>query len=251
MKRNVIRKNTGLNGISIERQIEIPDYDMTLQKLSTMTPYLEGRRVHKTLDHNKKKDEDPYNGHQYVDLGLPSGTLWATMNVGANSETDKGLYFGWGETEGYETIPNVFNGEYKNKWYDGYNSYTKYNETDNKTNLDLEDDAAHVNWGGNWHIPTREQLQELLDNTTVEVHSNDSPAYILLKSNINNNTLYFVSTGNGSNSDGVDIWSNQVTQDYKSATYCFGALPSFMGMHISEIVRKHECLSVRGVIDSK
>lgn len=44
MKRNIIRKNTSLNGISIERQIEIPDYDMTLQKLSTMTPYLEGRR---------------------------------------------------------------------------------------------------------------------------------------------------------------------------------------------------------------
>lgn len=58
MKRNIIRKNTSLNGISIERQIEIPDYDMTLQKLSTMTPYLEGRRVHKTLDHNKKENED-------------------------------------------------------------------------------------------------------------------------------------------------------------------------------------------------
>ena len=44
---------------------------------------------------------DPYNGHAYVDLGLPSGTLWATMNVGANSETDTGLYFAWGETTGY------------------------------------------------------------------------------------------------------------------------------------------------------
>ena len=44
---------------------------------------------------------DPYNGHAYVDLGLPSGTKWAKMNVGASSETDAGLYFAWGETQGY------------------------------------------------------------------------------------------------------------------------------------------------------
>ena len=44
---------------------------------------------------------DPYNGHEFVDLGLPSGTKWATMNVGANSPTEYGKYFAWGETEGY------------------------------------------------------------------------------------------------------------------------------------------------------
>lgn len=44
---------------------------------------------------------DKFNGYEYVDLGLPSGTLWAKMNVGAESETDYGLYFAWGETQGY------------------------------------------------------------------------------------------------------------------------------------------------------
>lgn len=50
------------------------------------------------------------NGHEYVDLGLPSGTLWANMNVGANSETDNGLYFAWGETTGY-TADQIGSGE--------------------------------------------------------------------------------------------------------------------------------------------
>ena len=48
-----------------------------------------------------EKENDPYNGHEYVDLGLPSGTLWAKCNVGAETETDYGLYFQWGDTQGY------------------------------------------------------------------------------------------------------------------------------------------------------
>ena len=114
-----------------------------------------------------------HNGHAYVNLGLPSGTLWATMNVGANSPTDSGLYFAWGETTGY-TASQVGNGEGKkafswsnykfNPSGDG-STFTKYNETDGKTVLDLDDDAAHVNWGGDWHMPTEEQCKELLKET--------------------------------------------------------------------------------------
>lgn len=112
------------------------------------------------------KKKDPYNGYAYVDLGLPSGTLWATMNVGANSETDYGLYFAWGETQGYADASNgkAFSlNDYK--WSTDSN-LTKYNSTDGKTVLDLEDDAAAVNMGGQWHMPTQEQVQELLNNTT-------------------------------------------------------------------------------------
>jgi hypothetical protein len=111
---------------------------------------------------------DPFNGYEYVDLGLPSGTLWAKMNVGANSETDYGLYFAWGETTGY---PDGKSGKYFNwytyKWGNPTASdLTKYNNTDGKTVLDLEDDAAAVNMGGEWHMPTQAQIEELLDNTT-------------------------------------------------------------------------------------
>lgn len=85
MKRNIIRKNTGLNGISIERQIEVPDYDMTLQKLSTMTPYLEGRRVHKTLDHNKKENEDSRLVVKYNVEGASQSILLYQYGAGAGA----------------------------------------------------------------------------------------------------------------------------------------------------------------------
>lgn len=114
---------------------------------------------------------DPYNGHAYVDLGLPSGTLWATKNVGANNITDSGLYFSCGGTTGYTTAQV---GTDKNfNWADyelgdgqgGAAHMTKYNSTDGKTVLEAEDDAATVNMGGEWHMPSKEQLSELAANT--------------------------------------------------------------------------------------
>ena len=112
------------------------------------------------------------NGFDYVDLGLPSGTLWAIMNVGASKPSDFGLYFQWGDTQGYTKEQaeedNKFNwSDYK--WYESGNIdednivLKKY--TTEGTTLDLEDDAAHVNMGGDWHMPSPEQYQELIDNT--------------------------------------------------------------------------------------
>ena len=111
----------------------------------------------------------PYNGHAYVDLGLPSGTKWAKMNVGASSEKDAGLYFAWGETQGY-TASQV--GGHKvflwrdYRWTnDNGSTMSKYNTTDNKTHLELTDDAAAVNMGGDWHMPNRTQCLELFKET--------------------------------------------------------------------------------------
>lgn len=110
--------------------------------------------------------------YDYVDLDLPSGTLWATCNVGANNPWEYGKYFQWGDTEGYyDNEEHDFSWK-KYKWCNGnYNSLTKYNNNsrfgvvDNKTTLDLEDDAAHVNMGGDWRMPTQDEIQELVDNT--------------------------------------------------------------------------------------
>lgn len=112
---------------------------------------------------------DKFNGHEYVDLGLPSGTLWAKMNVGATSETDSGLYFAWGETEGYTAsqvgVDKQFAwADYKfNPSGDG-KTFTKY--TSSGETLELIDDAAAVNMGGNWHMPSEAQIEELLACTT-------------------------------------------------------------------------------------
>ena len=108
-----------------------------------------------------------------IDLGLPSGTLWASCNVGATKPEEYGNYFAWGETQPKE---NYSWSTYK--WCKGSSStMTKYCNkssygnngfTDNKTELDFEDDAAYVNWGSNWRMPSTEQIQELIDNCNWE-----------------------------------------------------------------------------------
>lgn len=111
---------------------------------------------------------DPYNGHDYVEIG---GLKWATMNVGANSITDYGLYFQWGDTQGY-TASQVGSGAGKKHFtwedykYGTFPKMTKYNTTDSKTVLEASDDAAQANWGGEWRMPTAADFQALLAATT-------------------------------------------------------------------------------------
>ena len=103
-------------------------------------------------------------GNEAVDLGLPSGTKWATMNVGATSVTDPGLYFAWGETTGYGSDTSdgrSFDWE-SYEWGNGTKDVmTKYNAADGKKVLDPEDDAATVNWGSDWRMPTFKEICEL------------------------------------------------------------------------------------------
>lgn len=103
--------------------------------------------------------------YTYVDLGLESGTKWATCNVGATKPTEYGDYFAWGETKPKEDCSwSTY------KWCKGSSSsMTKYctnsdfGTVDNKKVLDAEDDAATANWGSAWRMPTRDEIKELLD----------------------------------------------------------------------------------------
>lgn len=152
------------------------------------------------------------NGHDYVDMGLPSGTLWASCNIGADLISDPGLYFSWGSTKGYT---NIINDGKKFDWSDyewsngSETKLTKYcannsywdsslgTSPDNKTELDLEDDAAHVNWGGDWQVPTTYQLWELIFGnfttcTWITIH--EVPG-LLITSNSNMNTIFLPAAG--------------------------------------------------------
>ncbi len=116
-----------------------------------------------------------HNGHEYVDLGLPSRTLWATCNVGAAKPVDFGYYFAWGEIKPKQTysIENY-------KWYGQedefgmiiedyiikYNTDSSKGNCDNKNTPDLEDDAARANWGGLWRMPTEIEIEELRKKCT-------------------------------------------------------------------------------------
>ena len=143
---------------------------------------------------------EPEEHHDWVDLGLPSGTLWATCNVGANSPEDYGDYFAWGET-----APKNYYDWSTYKWCNGsYNTQTKYctnssygynGFVDNKTELDPEDDAAYVNWGPSWRMPTTEQQRELYEKCS-SVWTTQNGVNGRLFTGPNGNTLFLPAAGN-------------------------------------------------------
>ena len=147
----------------------------------------------------------PTPDHEYVDLGLPSGTLWATCNIGANSPEEYGDYFAWGETEP-KTVYTMGGHMGTYKWHKADNDgsgLTKYctqsdygynGFTDGKTELDPEDDAAYVNWGPLWRMPTIEQQQELIDNCSC-IWKNQNGVIGRLITGPNGNTLFLPSAG--------------------------------------------------------
>ena len=128
----------------------------------------------KTMEKMEVDDSDPNipdpnpntGNHEYVDLGL--SVKWATCNVGASKPEEYGDYFAWGETQ-----PKDYYDWSTYKWCNGsYNTLTKYNNSssygtvDNKTTLDLSDDAARANWGGSWRMPTKAEQDELREQCT-------------------------------------------------------------------------------------
>ena len=198
-----------------------------------MTPNVSLCKDSYELHYNAKVEEtnDPFNGHAYVDLGLPSGTLWATSPL-TSSEGER-LYFAWGDIEGW-TATQVQNGEKSFFWdgsdykYDNNSLMTKYNETDGKVVLDLEDDAAHVHMGGNWHMPTKEQFEELTANTTSTWTTQNGVSGRLFTSKVNGNSVFVPAFGNAFNGSIVNfkssayLWSSSLDSNDVSIAWYFG-----------------------------
>ncbi len=156
-----------------------------------------------------------HNPNDYVDLGLPSGTLWATCNVGADSPESYGDYFAWGETSPHSDNQYSWNSY---KWCNGsYNTMTKYCTKssygcfiDYKTELDLEDDAAYMNWGSAWRMPSEAQYEELInsDYTTTTCTTQNGVYGLLItskKEGYTDNSIFLPAAGSRDNSslDGV------------------------------------------------
>ncbi|MBQ0030457.1 MAG: hypothetical protein KBT32_08480 [Bacteroidales bacterium] len=144
--------------------------------------------------------------HTYVDLGLPSGTKWATCNVGATRPTEYGDYFAWGEAKTKKDYDwNTY------KWCKGsYNGLTKYNissdygTVDNKTVLDVEDDAATANMGEEWRIPTLDEYNELIKGCEwkwVENFNGSGVNGMLCTSKKNYATIFFPAAGHRNDTD--------------------------------------------------
>jgi hypothetical protein len=139
------------------------------------------------------------SGHEWVDLGLPSGIKWATCNVGANSPEEYGDYFAWGETESKSSY------SWSNyRWCFSGNSrrLEKYTVSpdnasvlDNKMVLEFSDDAARVNWGGKWRMPTKKEIEELFSNCNVERIIQNGVFGLRFISKINGNKIFLPAAG--------------------------------------------------------
>ena len=136
--------------------------------------------------------------HEWVDLGLPSGTLWATCNIGASAPEQYGDYFAWGETE-----PKDYYYWETYKWCEGsentltkYCTDSEYGTVDGKTVLDPQDDAAFVNWGPSWRMPTLEQQLELLEKCTWQWTTRDDVNGLLV-TGPNGNSIFLPAAGEG------------------------------------------------------
>ena len=172
---------------------------------------------------NKQKFVD---GYEYIDLELPSGTLWATCNVEAANPEEYGGYYAWGETEekseySWETY----------KWCNGSNNtITKYctdniyGTVDSKTLLDPNDDVARTMWGGNWRVPTANELQELFDNCIWSYGKlNGTDGYWVTSRN-NGKSIFLPTAGCR---QGIDIRYSGVLGFYWSATSCNGSSSAY------------------------
>ena len=138
-----------------------------------------------------------YNGYMYVDLGLPSGTLWATMNVGAYKPEDYGYYLAWGETKPKSEykLENYFDFYYDDlRGYYCVSSKSKY-KADGNVELLPEDDAAYVNWGEGWRMPTNAQFEELKTQCEWKGVNYNGVDGFLVKSKSNKNVLFLPSAG--------------------------------------------------------
>lgn len=164
------------------------------------------------IEEERKKEEarkfNNHNGHEFVDLGLPSGLKWATCNVGAESPEDYGDYFAWGEIKPKQR-------------YD----YDNYTYKSNPETLPLSADAANVNWGGKWRMPTRAEQDELRNHCTWERTTlNGKEGYkVISKKNGNSIFLPVASYRYISNlfiaRSSSKSWSSSLSTDYGYCAY--------------------------------
>ena len=177
----------------------------------------------------KGEKPNPTVTPEYVDLGLPSGVKWATFNVGATKPEEYGDYFAWGETE-----PKELYDWSTYKWCDGsYNTLTKYNTdseygvVDNKKILESSDDAAYVNWGGNWRMPSVDEWNELLSHCSLKWEERNGVSGVALVSMQNGNSLFLPAAGvyhydNGLVNLNVEGWYRTNSLDKSRGTISLG-----------------------------
>ena len=197
------------------------------------------------------------NGHEWVDLGL--SVKWATCNVGASNPKDSGCYFAWGETK-----PKQYYYYNTYIWCRGtwdtlikYNTRSEYGIVDNKTILELSNDAAHVNWGGSWRMATRAELDELRKKCTWNtIKYQDGKYAFKVTSKSNGNSIILPVTGYRSDknsgyklpdsSNYYCYWLSSLDTKYPKNAYAFWGW-ILEGIHPCRGIERYLGLMVRPV----
>ena len=163
---------------------------------------------------------NPISIGEAVDLGLPSGLLWSNMNIGATTPEGYGNYYAWGETDTKDTYTwDTY------KYGNSASTLTKYNSTDSLTTLESADDAATVNWGGTWRMPTTEEYTELRENCTwTWTTMNDITGYEV--KGTNGNSIFLPAAGYRNNKDLSEVglgycWSSLLYAAVPQSSFCF------------------------------
>lgn len=213
------------------------------------------------VHYNPSSPTPPTPSHDYVEIG---GIKWATMNVGANSIIDTGLYFQWADTQGY-TAAQV--GEGEGQKYFGENdciyyndgSYTKYNEGDSKITLEPTDDAVTAAWGGNWRMPTTAEFQALGTATTsawtADYQGSGVAGLVCTDKTDSSKVLFFPACGDASYGSVVDVgsyggfWSSSLHANVgDSVAYYLYFLDGSVGWQY--VTDRYYGFPVRGVLDA-
>ena len=173
-----------------------------------------------------KEESGDDDGHEYVDLGL--SVRWATCNIGASSPEEYGDYFAWGETS-----PKSDDSWTTYKWCEGtdstltkYNINSDYGIVDDRTRLEMEDDAACANWGEKWRIPTDAEWSELIDNCISMWTIQNGVLGRKFMSKKNGNSIFLPAAGRwfeGSLTDARShgfYWSSSLCTDAPDNAYC-------------------------------
>ena len=240
-------------GFSVNTANTSTEYYATYEITSINTQQVTGRSidynepwvslaVNQTVNYNKYHCN--LNGYrEYVDLGLPSGTLWATCNIGASTSEATGGYYAWGEltTKASYSWDNYRFGE-------NDSVVTKYNNSDLLNNLEPEDDVVNVTMGGDWHIPYPEDFQELGDYTNVSEETINGIHCYRFTSLINSNKSIVIPTCgyyDGStltDSSNLYYWSNAVGYYKEQGLY--------NGRYAWSDILRSQGLQIRPCIDS-
>ena len=179
--------------------------------------------------------------YEYVDLGL--SVKWAKCNVGAEKEKDAGLYFDWGETTGYTASQVGTDKEFSwsaYKYENGGSDLTKYNQSDGKTVLESADDAATQIMGSDWRMPTKDEFQELLDNTDklwTTINGVSGYKFTSIKEGYQNNSIFIPAAGycyNGSVysvGNYGDVWSSSLNTSSPNHAWSLGFNSRYWNMN--------------------